>query len=291
MSFFDDLNNCKSLDDYQLLFDYEVESLSKKSIYKSNPDGLNKRIRRLLIDIDEHMSDNNIEGYIVVPSIDSGSIFDFKNFSLKDIDFKNVDFYKQLVYWVSPIVISFGIILMLGSIFKISAVVGHSMDPTLKDKSYLVSNKLSKLSRFDIVVANELDDKGKPYGVVKRIIGMPGDVIEYRDDVLFINGNEYKEPYLDSYLGKFKKGVLDNEYSYDSDMQSRAKISPNFTVQEINVGTGSRNGDISNFKIEVPTTGYFLMGDNRLVSKDSRQLGAFPRENIIGKVVLSNIGG
>ena len=90
---------------------------------------------------------------------------------------------------------------------------------------------------------------------------------------------------------QFKKGVLDNEYSYDSDMQSRAKISPNFTVQEINVGTGSRNGDISNFKIEVPTTGYFLMGDNRLVSKDSRQLGAFPRENIIGKVVLSNIGG
>lgn len=283
MSFFNDLNNCKSLGDYQLLFDYEFESISKKTIYKSNPDKFNTRVKRLLSDVHEHMRQNNVDGYIVVPTFEDVNTY-------KSFDFKDISFYKQLLYWVSPVVITLGLILILGSIIKINNVSGHSMDPTLKDKSYIVSNKFSKINRFDIVVANELDSNGKPYGVVKRVIGMPGDVIEYNNDVLKINGSEYDESYLKNYLDKFKNGELYLEYSYDEDMQNRAKSSPSFTVQEFNSSTGERNSDITSFKVEVPITGYFLMGDNRLVSKDSRQLGAFPRENIVGKVVISNIG-
>lgn len=281
MSFFTELEKCETVAECQTLFNYELENLKSKSIYKNNPDKLDKRMKQLLYDIDEHMSTNNIEGYIVIPTVDDES---------SGFDFKNINIYKQLLYWLSPMVIAFGLILIVGSIFKINNVSGHSMDPTLKDSTYLVSNKLSQLKRFDMVVAQELDKNGKPYGVVKRIIGMPGDKLEYKHDVLYINGVEVSEPYLDDYLNKFKSGELESEYTYDDNMKLRAKTSPSFTTQDNDSATGEPNEDISTFKVEVPTTGYFLMGDNRLVSKDSRQVGAFPRENIVGKVVLSNLG-
>ena len=281
MSFFSELEKCETLSECQTLFNYEFDNLKSKSVYKNNPDKLDKRMNQLLYDIDQHMSKHSIQGSIVVPTIDEKS-FGF--------NFKNINIYKQLLYWISPLVISFGLILIVGSIFKINNVSGHSMDPTLKDGTYLVSNKLSNLKRFDMVVAQELDENGKPYGVVKRIIGRPGDKLEYKNDVLYINGVEVSEPYLDEYLNKFKSGELESEYTYDDNMKLRAKTSPSFTTQDNDSATGEPNEDISTFKVEVPTTGYFLMGDNRLVSKDSRQVGAFPRENIVGKVVLSNLG-
>lgn len=281
MSFFTELEKCETLAECQTLFDYELGNLKSKSVYKHHSDKLDKRMKQLLYDIDEHMSDKNIEGYIVIPTIDDDS---------SGFDFKNINIYKQLLYWISPIVIAFGLILIVGSIFKINNVSGHSMDPTLKDGTYLVSNKISQLQRFDMVVAQELDKNGKPYGVVKRIIGMPGDKLEYKNDVLYINDVEVSEPYLDDYLTKFKSGELEVEYNYDDNMKLRAKTSPSFTTQDNDSATGEPNEDISEFKVEVPTTGYFLMGDNRLVSKDSRQVGVFPRENIVGKVVLSNLG-
>lgn len=281
MSFFTELEKCETLAECQTLFNYELDNLKSKTIYKNNPDKLDKRMKQILYDIDEHMSNYNIEGYIVIPTVDDES---------SGFDFKNITIYKQLLYWLSPMVIAFGLILIVGSIFKINNVSGHSMDPTLKDSTYLVSNKFSQLKRFDMVVAQELDKNGKPYGVVKRIIGMPGDKLEYKNDVLYINGVEVSEPYLDDYLNKFKSGELDSEYTYDDNMKLRAKTSPSFTTQDNDSATGEPNEDISTFKVEVPTTGYFLMGDNRLVSKDSRQVGAFPRENIVGKVVLSNLG-
>lgn len=281
MSFFSELEKCKTLSECQTLFNYELNNLKSKSVYKNNPDKLDKRMKQLLYDIDQHMSNHSIQGSIVVPTTDEKSFV---------FDFKNINIYKQLLYWISPLVISFGLILIVGSIFKINNVSGHSMDPTLKDGTYLVSNKLSNLKRFDMVVAQELDENGKPYSVVKRIIGMPGDKLEYKNDVLYINGVEVSEPYLDEYLNKFKSGELESEYNYDDNMKFRAKVSPSFTTQDNDSATGEPNENISVFKVEVPTTGYFLMGDNRLVSKDSRQVGAFPRENIVGKVVLSNLG-
>lgn len=285
MGFFSDLKKCETLDDCQNLFDLELNNLKSKSIYKEHPEKLDNRVRQLLIDIDEHISDSNIVGYIVVPDF-------YKNEYDEDDDFsfKSFNFYKKLFYWISPFIIAMGMLLIVTSIFKINVVSGHSMDPTLKDGTYLVSNKLSNLNRFDIVVAQELDENNQPYGVVKRVIGLPGDVIEYDNDVLKINGQVYDEPYLEDYISKFKSGELEDIYSYDERLSSRAKYSVSFTTQENDSGTGLPNLDVSKFKVTVPDEGYYLIGDNRLVSKDSRQVGAFPRSNIVGKVVLSNIG-
>lgn len=284
MGFFSDLKKCKTLDDCQNLFDLELNNIKNKSVYKEHPEKLDNRVRQLLTDIDEHMVDSDIVGYIVVP--------DFRNDYYNDSDFslKNINLYKKIVYWMSPIIIALGMLLIFNSVFKINVVSGHSMDPTLRDGTYLVSNKLSGLNRFDIVVAQELDENDKPYGVVKRVIGLPGDVIEYDNDVLKINGQVYDEPYLDDYISKFKSGELEEVYKYDERLSGRAKYSSSFTTQENDSGTGLPNLDISKFKVTVPDEGYYLIGDNRLVSKDSRQVGAFPRSNIVGKVVLSNIG-
>lgn len=284
MGFFSDLKKCKTLDDCQNLFDLELNNIKNKSVYKEHPEKLDNRVKQLLTDIDEHMVDSDIVGYIVVP--------DFRNDYYNDSDFslKNINLYKKIVYWMSPIIIALGMLLIFNSVFKINVVSGHSMDPTLKDGTYLVSNKLSGLNRFDIVVAQELDENDKPYGVVKRVIGLPGDVIEYDNDVLKINGQVYDEPYLDDYISKFKSGELEEVYKYDERLSGRAKYSSSFTTQENDSGTGLPNLDISKFKVTVPDEGYYLIGDNRLVSKDSRQVGAFPRSNIVGKVILSNIG-
>ena len=284
MGFFSDLKKCKTLDDCQNLFDLELNNIKNKSVYKEHPEKLDNRVKQLLIDIDEHMVDSDILGYIVVP--------DFRNDYYNDDYFslKNINLYKKIVYWMSPIIIALGMLLIFNSVFKINVVSGHSMDPTLMDGTYLVSNKLSGLNRFDIVVAQELDENDKPYGVVKRVIGLPGDVIEYDNDVLKINGQVYDEPYLDDYISKFKSGELEEVYKYDERLSGRAKYSSSFTTQENDSGTGLPNLDVSKFKVTVPDEGYYLIGDNRLVSKDSRQVGAFPRSNIVGKVILSNIG-
>lgn len=240
---------------------------------------------RMLTDIGNHIDAQKIKGTIIVPKLDEDEIIISKETITNTLTSKK--FYTNLLYWLSPLVIVVGLLLTLGSIFQLSKVDGHSMDPTLHNGSYLVFNKYTKLERFDVVVAKELDADGKTYAVVKRLIGMPGDTIEYKNDVLYINGKETAEPYIAEYLKSWKKNRLEAEYSYDRKAFEKSLSSRAFTTQEFSLVNGEVNKTPENFKVEVPVTGYFLIGDNRIVSKDSRHVGAFPRENIVGEVVWS----
>lgn len=69
-------------------------------------------------------------------------------------------------------------------------VDGHSMDPTLANGEYLLVLKHQSIDRFDIVVATETDNDGTTKEIVKRVIGMPGDTIQYENDTLYINGKK-----------------------------------------------------------------------------------------------------
>ena len=110
------------------------------------------------------------------------------------------------------------------------------MMPTLQDGNKLVVNKIgyqiSDLNRFDVIVfhANEEED------YVKRIIGLPGDKIEFLEDQFYINGKKVEEPYLAIY----RKEILGE------------RLTGNFTLQEI---TGEN---------VVPEGYIFVLGDNRL---------------------------
>ena len=77
-------------------------------------------------------------------------------------------------------------------------IQGDSMYPTLHDKDTLIVNKLylnrSDIKRFDIVV---LKSDKLNQDIIKRVIGLPGDNIVFKDDKLYINGTYYVEDYLD----------------------------------------------------------------------------------------------
>ena len=156
-------------------------------------------------------------------------------------------------------------------------VDGHSMDPTLQDQEHLIMFRTSNIKRFDIVVAGEPDGAGKEKLIVKRVIGMPGDTIRYENDVLYVNGEQMDEPYLQEYLDAFAEDKLQSIYSYNSQFQARAQVSTAFTVD---------NQFQPSFTVTVPEGHYYLLGDDRLVSSDSRIVGSFAKENIQGKIVF-----
>ncbi|MCH1626858.1 signal peptidase I [Fredinandcohnia quinoae] len=143
-------------------------------------------------------------------------------------------------------------------LFSNYVVDGESMMPTFEDGNLLMVNKIehkiSELHRFDVVVfhASKEDD------YVKRVIGLPGDQVEYRNDILYINGKEVTEPYLK----KYKEALISG------------KLTGDFTLKE---KTGAS---------VVPAGHIFVMGDNRLGSLDSRHFGFVKMDEIVGKVNL-----
>lgn len=153
-------------------------------------------------------------------------------------------------------------------------VEGHSMDPTLANKERLIIIKTAKINRFDMVVATE-NEQGTKKRIVKRVIGLPGDTIKYDKDKLFVNGKETKENYLNTYLKRYQKDKLQKTYSYNTYFQALAKASDAFTQDS--------SGNTS-FEIKVPKGQYYLLGDDRIVSKDSRAVGSFNKEDIVGEV-------
>lgn len=136
-------------------------------------------------------------------------------------------------------------------------VDGKSMQPTLPEGKHFSINRWSYLfediNRFDIVVF-KLPNENEV--LVKRVIGLPGDRIEYKNDHLYINGEMVSEPFLPA-----KK----------NEMFSQAKTG-DFTLEEV---TGEK---------AVPKDSIFVIGDNRLNSRDSRHFGFVKIKHVIGKV-------
>lgn len=160
-------------------------------------------------------------------------------------------------------------------------VEGHSMDPTLADGEVLFVVKHLPIDRFDIVVAHE---EAENKDIVKRVIGLPGDTIRYENDKLYINGNETNEPYLAEYLKRFNEDRLQSTYSeagWDESKQEYfkeiAQKAPAFTL-DVNFNTS--------FSFTVPAGEYLLLGDDRLVSSDSRHVGTFKAKDITGEAKL-----
>lgn len=176
---------------------------------------------------------------------------------------------KFLREWGSLILIILLILLVRIFVFEPVTVKGHSMDPTLADGQKLIVSKVFQPERFDIITTVEPNDQSKV--AVKRLIGLPGDTIEYKNDQLLINGKAYNEPYLKDFKAKFAKDRLQEEYSYSADYRNTAATVSNFT---------------QDFSIKVPEGKYFVMGDNRLVSLDSREFGFITKKLMRGEVVL-----
>lgn len=149
---------------------------------------------------------------------------------------------KKFINDLIPYIIIVIVVVLFRTFIMTPAVVdGLSMYDTLNDHDIVIINKIvmktNNINRFDIVVLKNNTDGDK---IIKRIIGLPGEKIEYKDNKLYINGEE---------------------------------IEDNFKTNET-----------TDFTTETKENEYFVLGDNRELSKDSRYLGNFKKENIIGKV-------
>ncbi|KAF1304561.1 signal peptidase I [Candidatus Enterococcus willemsii] len=176
------------------------------------------------------------------------------------------EFFKN--WGVFLIAVALLVVLRLFVVVTVS-VKGHSMDPTLADGQKLVTFQLSSIDRFDIITTQEPDELDKI--AVKRVIGIPGDKVEMKDDVLSINGEVVDEPYLKEFKEAFAKDKLQTEYKYNQSFQAVADRALTFT---------------NDFSYEVPEGKYFVLGDNRLISKDSRIFGFVDESMIKGEVFV-----
>lgn len=169
-------------------------------------------------------------------------------------------FLSEVMSTILYIVVISGIFMLIQYfLFALVSVDGQSMAPTLEHNDRLVLNKVSSIDRFDIVVFPAPDDPEKKY--IKRVIGVPGDEIEYREDVLYLNGEQIDEPYLD-------------HFEYEQEEYFSSYITGNFSLQSL-FGTET-----------VPEGHYFVLGDNRLNSRDSRSFGFIDGELIDGETQI-----
>lgn len=171
-----------------------------------------------------------------------------------------------------------GLLITLSILFNVFIqrvqVSGHSMDPTLKTNEKLFAVKHIPIDRFDIVVAKEKTDDENIF-IIKRVIGLPGDTVEYKKDQLYVNGKKINEPYLDSFKEKLKDGSLIDYFT---------KINSNYANFDFNTDylTVDSSGN-DTFKVTLKSDEYFLLGDDRPISKDSRAVGPIKKSDIISK--------
>ena len=178
---------------------------------------------------------------------------------------------REILEWILTIVVAVALALPIRAFgFELVRVDGESMDDTLANGEIMFVTKYDYAStwlvfpweddetkekaprittggnpqRFDVVICR-YPGRGDT-NFVKRVAGLPGDTVEIRDGYLYINGEEQDEPYIRE------------EY---------------------------RNGRLNTFgPYTVPEGEYFVLGDHRNNSNDSRLQGAIPRDMIIGHV-------
>lgn len=168
---------------------------------------------------------------------------------------------KEVWEWLKALAIAVLLAVVIRYFLLAPIVVdGSSMMPTLNDQDRMIVNKigytLGSPDRFDIVVFHATEERD----YIKRIIGLPGDTIEYKDDVLYINGKAQEEPYLDEYKAQLTDG---------------GTLTEDFTLS-----------DQPTFAETVPEGYVFVMGDNRRNSVDSRHIGFVSMDDIVGKTSI-----
>lgn len=161
---------------------------------------------------------------------------------------------NPLLEWIVVVVIAVAAAMLVRTfVLQQFAVSGHSMVSTLHDGDRVLVNKLSYRlhdpHRGDVVVLETLEEAGAR-DLIKRVVALPGETVEYRDCVLYVDGRELLEPYLDPTI-----------------------------VQPGNCGEAQPS-------VVVPADSVFVLGDNRGGSKDSRELGPIAYDELVGRAFV-----
>lgn len=174
---------------------------------------------------------------------------------------------KQFIKdWVVPVVEGLLLFLIINSFVSLTRISGDSMFPTLRNNEFVILLKKASIHRNDVIVfkAYGVDNNNPDVKIntkyTKRVIGMPGDEIKYTK-----NGDLYVNNKLESqsYIPKSERttGTLN-------------LLLPEY--KGLSLGT--------NLSFKVPRNEYFVLGDNRKVSNDSRYYGFVPKRKVVGRV-------
>lgn len=192
----------------------------------------------------------------------------------------------SIVYLGSFFWVLFLVLMVRSFVMEPFRIPSGSMIPSLLVKDFLVVSKysygvklpithdtiinVSKPKRGDVVVFRYPLDESQNY--IKRVIGLPGDRIQYQNNVLTINGKRMpvSNPEYSSYIDV--SGRLHNVTILQEDLDG--------VKHNMQVDHNRRSIDVD---IRVPEGHYFMMGDNRDNSNDSRSWGPVPEENLVGK--------
>lgn len=142
-----------------------------------------------------------------------------------------------------------------------------SMIPTIKIGDRLMVEKVSihftDIKRGDIVVFSPPPEINVKDDLIKRVIGLPGDIVEVKpDDGVYVNGRKLNEPYV-------------------NDIAMKGIDPGTFDKKEI-----VKSNNPNSIAVKVPPNSFFMMGDNRNDSYDSRFWGTVTRDKIKGKAVF-----
>ncbi|MBL1225817.1 signal peptidase I [Enterococcus sp. BWR-S5] len=178
-------------------------------------------------------------------------------------DKKRWQSFKNVLVELTLVLFLFGLLLI--PIFRFFVVFpeagGYAMSPTLQDGVRTMVYQQGKVKRFSLVYF-KVPQRNDGIKTIRRVIGLPGERVEYKDECLYINGEEKVERFLGNQLLAAQEGGY--------------TLTENLSLEEIQ---GTENGVI-------PQGYYLVLGDNRVFSVDSREYGLVSEEEIIGTVEL-----
>ncbi len=162
------------------------------------------------------------------------------------------DYVKAAIYTIIALIVIFIILSYVG---QRTEVTGNSMYPTLENGDSVWVNKLAyktgEIERFDVVIFPHYNESlGEEIYYIKRVIGMPDERIRIKDGLIYINDELLEESY----------GYYDKDMPYYNGLAE----------DEIYIGEGE----------------YFVLGDNRNNSEDSRMIGCVSEDIIIGEALV-----
>ena len=207
-------------------------------------------------------------------------------------------------YFASFFPVFLAVFFLLSFLIEPFRIPSGSMIPTLLVGDFIVVNKytygirlpvinkkiieMNTPQRGDVMVFRYPPDPSQDY--IKRVIGLPGDKLVYRNKKLSINGHEieqmksddYQDPNRMIFTPQFKEALdgVEHRILIEPDAPPFVRQIVNFPYRE------NCTYNAEGVECQVPAGHYFMMGDNRDNSMDSRFWGFVPDENIVGKAVF-----
>ena len=202
------------------------------------------------------------------------------------IDNQNIKNFESINFIASLFPILFFVLIIRSFIVEPYRIPSGSMIPTLLVGDFILVKKYEyglklPLTNYtlienenpkygDVIVFQYPQDKNINY--IKRVIALPGDSIEYINKEIFVNGEKYKQTLIKS------NNIFENN-SYNNMLFTETN-----NIKEYKITKDPNPGQ--NFTYIVPKNTYFVLGDNRDNSNDSRYWGPVPKQNLIGKAFM-----